>query len=235
MRRLGFTRNPSDQIDVKAAILTGSRRQPSLRQAYLGAMESHGISVKHQAGGGQFSGLSANRPVDQVDCRRSFRSARQPRQMGFARYIPGKKLLSDWQPGGCDHSVARDAFDRGVQTPFGGPRVSRRRVSEFRRAPLGGHKRPVLEFHLCGREQQMAADYAERFVVKQYIRRIEIPFERRVLEWALQSAFEFEIAENLRLEGFDRFPDLFDRIGDGLQLLGVFRGERKTKIGGSVP
>src|SRR5262245_66252745 len=155
--------------------------------------------------------------------------------MGFARYIAGKKLLSDWQPGGCDQGVARDAFDRGVQTPLGGLRVSRRRISEFRRAAVGGHKRPILEFHLCGREQQMTADRAERFVVKQYIRRIEIPFKLRVLKGALQPAFEFEVAENLRLESLDRFPDLFDRIADGLQLLGVFGGERKTKIGSSVP
>src|SRR5262245_43246238 len=154
--------------------------------------------------------------------------------MGFARYIAGKKLLSDWQPGGCDQGVARDAFDRGVQTPLGDPRVSRRRASEFRRATVSGHKRPVLEFYLCGRERQMTADRAEWFVVKQYIRRIEIPFERRVLERALQSAFEIEIAENLRLERLDRFPNLFDRIGDGLQLFGVFGGERKTKIGVSV-
>ena len=76
----------------------------------------------------------------------------------------------------------------------------------------------------------MTADRAERFVVKQYIRRIEITFERRVLEGALKPAFEFEIAENLWLKCLDRFPDLFDRIGDGLQLLGVFRSERKTKI-----
>src|SRR5262245_58105128 len=154
--------------------------------------------------------------------------------MGFARQIAAKELLSDWQPGGCDYCVARDAFDRGVQTSLGALRVSRRRVSEFRRATLGGHERPILEFHLCGRERQMTADRAERFVMQQYIRRVEIPVERRVLEGALKPAFEVEVAENLRIEGLDRFPNLFDRIGDGLQLLGVFGGDRKTKIGGSV-
>src|SRR5262245_158833 len=138
--------------------------------------------------------------------------------MGFSRYIAGKKLLSDWQPRGCDQGVARDAFDRGVQTPLAGPRRSWRRASELRRAPVGGHQRPVLEFNLCWRERQMTAEGAKRFVVDQYIGRVEISFERWVLVRALQAAFESEITENLRLDGLDRFPDLFDRIGDGLQL-----------------
>src|SRR5215475_6017279 len=43
MRRLGFTRNPSDQIDVKTATWTGSRRQAQL--ASLPSVDRHILTL----------------------------------------------------------------------------------------------------------------------------------------------------------------------------------------------